>query len=116
MNNVVIKINDTTMKELEKMPDRITYAVARQTLDRIGSTKITPYKTGKMEATMFSSGVRGSNGNYEIGNYINYAKYVYAMPQNVNWTNPLSKAQWFETFWKSSGKSVLENVVARYKL
>jgi hypothetical protein len=28
----------------------------------------------------------------------------------------LSKAQWFETFWKSQGKSVLDNVVARYKI
>ena len=116
MSNIVIKINDKTMKELEKMPDIIIYAVARQTLDRVGSSKITPYKTGKMEMTMFSSGVRGSNGDYSIGNFTNYASYVYAMPQSVNWTNPLSKAQWFKTFWKSQGKSVLENVVARYKI
>ena len=66
--------------------------------------------------TMFSNGVKGSNGDYSIGNFTNYAGYVYAFPQSVNWTNPLSKAQWFETFWKSQGKSVLENVVARYKI
>jgi len=116
MSSVVFKINDKTMKELEKLPDKVCYAVARQFLDRIGSSKVTPYKTGKMEMSMFSSGVKGSNGNYYIGNFVNYAGYVYAFPQSVNWTNPLSKAQWFETFWKSQGKSILENVVARYKI
>jgi hypothetical protein len=116
MSDVVIKINDKTMKELEAFPDKVVYAVARETLDRVGSSKITPYKTGKTEMTMFQAGVRGSNRDYSIGNFTNYASYVYAMPQSVNWTNPLSKAQWFETFWKSSGKSVLENVVARYKI
>lgn len=116
MSSVVVKINDKTIQELKNMPDRITYAVARQTLDRVGPAKITPYKTGKMEMTMFSNGVRGSNGDYSIGNFTNYAGYVYAFPQSVNWTNPLSKAQWFETFWKSQGKSVLDNVVARYKI
>lgn len=115
-NAVIVKINDKTIKQLENMPDKAVYAVARQTLDRVGSSKITPYKTGKMEMSMFSSGVKGSNKNYSIGNYTNYAGYVYAFPQSVNWTNPLSKAQWFETFWKSQGKSVLENVVARYRI
>ena len=116
MSSVVVKINEKTIQELKNMPDRITYAVARLTLDRVGSAKITPHKAGKMEMTMFSSGVKGSNGNYSIGNYTNYAGYVYAFPQSVNWTNPMSKAQWFETFWKSQGKSVLDNVVARYKI
>lgn len=116
MSDVVIKINDKTMQKLGRLPDKMCYAIARQCLDRIGSSKITPYKTGKMESTMFQAGVKGSNGDYSIGNFTNYAGYVYAFPQSVNWTNPLSKAQWFEAFWKSSGKSVLENVVARYKI
>ena len=117
MNNaVVVHINDKTMKELEKLPDKEVYAVARQFLDRVGSSKVTPYKTGKMEMSMFSSGVKGTNKNYYIGNFTNYAGYVYAFPQSVNWNNPLSKAQWFENYWKSNGKSIFENVVARYKI
>lgn len=113
---VTIKINKQTIKKLEDAPDVIMYAIARQTLDKVGSSKITPYKTGKMEMTMYQNGVIGSNGNYEIGNYTNYASYVYSKPQSTNWTNPLSKAQWFDTFWKSNGNSITENVVARYKL
>ena len=49
MSSVVVKINEKTIQELKNMPDKITYAVARQTLDRVGSAKITPYKTGKIE-------------------------------------------------------------------
>lgn len=116
MNDVVININDKTMKELEKFPDVALYAVARQFLDRIGAAKVTPYKTGKMEMSMFQAGVRGADKNYSIGNFTNYASIVYGFPQSVQWTNPRSKAQWFETYWKASGKSILENVVERYKL
>lgn len=116
MSSVVVKINEKTIQELKNMPDIVMYATARQFLDRVGSSKVTPYKSGKMEGTMFSNGVKGSNKEYQIGNYTDYAGYVYAYPQNVNWTNPMSKAQWFETFWKSQGKSVLENVVARYRI
>lgn len=114
--SVTIKFNKATMKKLEELPDLVTYAIARQTLDKIGSSKITPYKSGKMQMTMFQAGVRGSNGNYYIGNFTNYASYVYKKPQSTNWTNPLSKAQWFDTFWKSSGNLITESVVERYKL
>ncbi len=107
--------NKSTFKKLQNAPDVIMYEIARQTLDRIGSSKITPRNTGKMEQTMFNSGVRGSNGNYEIGNYTNYAQYVYKM-NGVNWTNPLSKAQWFDTFWKSNGGIIADNIIARYRL
>lgn len=115
-NAVIVRINNKTMKELEQMPDKIMYAVARQYLDRVGSSKVTPYKTGRMQGTMYSNGVRGSNKNYYIGNFTDYAGYVYGFSDSVNWTNPLSKAQWFETYWKSQGKSILDNVVARYKI
>lgn len=115
--SVTIKYNKSTMNKLKLLPDKMVYEIARQTLDRVGSMKITPYKTGRMERTMFSSGVKKDmSGVYTIGNYINYAHYVYAKPQNTNWTNPKSKAQWFDYFWKSQGKNVFNNVVSRYKI
>lgn len=113
---VVIKINDKTMKELERLADKEVYEIARVFLDKVETSKITPYKTGTMQRTMSSSGVKGSNNNYYIGNFTNYAGYVYARPQNTNWTNPLSEAQWFETYWKRNGKTIFENVVARYRI
>lgn len=115
--SVEIKYNKTTMNKLKMLPDKIVYEIARQTLDRVGSMKITPYRTGRMERTMFSEGVKKtSSGVYTIGNYIGYAQYVYAMPQNTKWTNPNSKAKWFDYFWRTQGKNVFESVVKRNKI
>ena len=105
------------MDKLKKVPDKVVYEVARQTLDRVGSIKITPYRTGKMERTMFQKGVvKDSSGIYTIGNYTDYAQKVYNKPQGTNWTNPNSKSKWFEWFWRTNGKSVFESTVARYKI
>lgn len=115
--SVTVKYNKSTMNKLNKLPDETVYEIARQTLDRVGSTKITPYRTGRMERTMFSNGVkRNISGVYTIGNYIDYAQHVYKKPQNTNWTNPKSKAQWFDWFWKNNGKSVFNSVVGRNKI
>lgn len=115
--SVTIKYNKTTMNKLKTLPDKTVYEIARQTLDRVGSRKITPYKTGRMERTMFSEGVKKDSKNiYTIGNYTNYAKIVYDMPQSTNWTNPNSKAKWFDYFWRTQGKNVFESVVSRYKI
>lgn len=114
---VTVKYNQTTMNKLKKLPDKEVYEIARQTLDRVGSMKITPYRTGRMENSMFSNGVKkGSNNSYTIGNYTDYASYVYKKPQSTKWTNPNSKAKWFEYFWKSQGTNVLNSVVARNRL
>lgn len=47
--SVTVKYNKATFKKLKELPDKDIYEIARQTLDRVGSMKITPYKTGKME-------------------------------------------------------------------
>lgn len=115
--SVVIKYNKTTMKNLKQLPDKIVYEIARQTLDRVGSMKITPYKTGRMENSMFSNGVKKSNSSiYTIGNYTKYAQYVYKKPQNTKWTNPNSKSKWFDYFWRTQGKNLTNSVIARNKI
>lgn len=119
--SVTIKYNKSTMNKLKKLPDKVVYEIARQTLDRVGSMKITPYGKERaghihMEQTMFSEGVKKDGKVYTIGNYTSYAKYVYAKPQRTNWTNPNSKAQWFDWFWRTQGKNVFESTVSRYKI
>ena len=117
MMDVTVKYNKATMDLLKTLPDKEIYEVARQTLDRVGSMKITPYKTGRMEGSMFSTGVKKSSPKvYTIGNYTKYAVYVYKRPQNTKWTNPNSKAKWFNYFWKTQGNSVIDAVVKRNKI
>ena len=92
----------------------ITYAIARQTLD-ITFPHI-PKLTGKMRKTSMAAGVRGQNGDYYIGSYTNYAKYVWVKPKNTNWSEPNTFGKWYEEIWKKQGKSIVDSCVGRYSL
>lgn len=92
----------------------ITYATARQTLD-ITFPHI-PKLTGKMRKTSMAAGVRGQNGDYYIGSYTNYAKYVWVKPKSTNWSEPNTFGKWYEEIWKKQGKSIVDSCVGRYSL
>ena len=92
----------------------ITYAVARQTLDR--TYPHIPQLTGKMRKTSMAAGVRGQNGDYYIGSYTNYAKYVWVRPKSANWSEPNTFGKWYEEIWKKQGKSIVDSCVGRYSL
>ena len=92
----------------------ITYAIARQTLD-ITFPHI-PKLTGKMRKTSMAAGVRGQNGDYYIGSYTNYAKYVWDKPKSTNWSEPNTFGKWYEEIWKKQGKSIVDSCVGRYSL
>ena len=92
----------------------ITYAIARQTLD-ITFPHI-PKLTGKMRKTSMAAGVRGKNGDYYIGSYTNYAKYVWVKPKSTNWSEPNTFGKWYEEIWKKQGKSIVDSCVGRYSL
>ena len=103
-------------KKIEQMPDRVVYGIARATLDQVGSMQVTPYLTGNMERTMYAGGVKKDAEGYYIGNFTDYASYVYKMPQSTKWTRPGSKAQWFENVWLQKGEAITNETIARYKL
>ena len=92
----------------------ITYAIARQTLD-ITFPHI-PKLTGKMRKTSMAAGGRGQNGDYYIGSYTNYAKYVWIKPKSTNWSEPNTFGKWYEEIWKKQGKSIVDSCVGRYSL
>ena len=92
----------------------ITYATARQTLD-ITFPHI-PKLTGKMRKTSMAAGVRGQNGDYYIGSYTHYAKYVWIKPKSTNWSEPNTFGKWYEEIWKKQGKSIVDSCVGRYSL
>ena len=92
----------------------ITYAVARQTLDR--TYPHIPKLTGKMRKTSMAAGVRGQNGDYYIGSYTSYAKYVWVKPKSTNWSEPNTFGKWYEEIWKKQGKSIVDSCVGRYSL
>lgn len=107
--NASFKWNAKTKFMLSKAPEKILRQIARQTLDYTGSSKVTAYRTGKTEQSMYSQGVQGDfkTGLY-IGNFTDYADKVY-VKQGVHWTNPNTKTRWFEYVWNKYGKGITEN-------
>ena len=89
MNDTVILkwapgVEDRLTKDI---PDNIVHEVATATLSLV--TPTIPERTGKMKRSTTAGGVRGGNGEYYIGSYTDYAKYVYVMDNNkTHWTTP----------------------------
>lgn len=95
-------------------PKDIMHDIAERTLMMTFPT--IPELTGKMKQTSLAHGVQGSNMNYTIGSYTNYASYVYVMPKKTNWTTPGTNAYWFNEVWVKHGKSIVREAVERNKL
>lgn len=108
--------NNNTKTLLKQAPDKMIYAIARRTLDEVGSSKITPYDTGRMERTMYSSGVKQDSQGYYIGNFTDYSSIVYNYGQGTNWSRETTEPQWFDNYWKTRGALITEECVREYKL
>lgn len=110
------KWNEKTKILLGEAPEKVLFAIARQTLDYTGTSKVVAYRKGKTEGTMLSEGVKGDfNSGFYIGNFTDYASYVY-VKEGVNWTNPNTKTKWFEYIWKKHGKTITQNAIKEYKI
>ena len=105
--------NKHLKKEFEKHIGNILYDVARQCLD--SSYSITPRTTGKMANTSMAKGVQTASYNDKyIGNYTDYAIYVWKMnADRTNWTTPGTTSKWFENTMKSKGATFILNAVSK---
>ena len=97
------------------IPDQIVHEVAVSTLNLVQPT--IPERTGKMKRSTMAGGVRGGNGEYYIGSYTNYAKYVYVMDNDkTHWTTSGTNSYWFREYWLKHGQAILNMVVEENKL
>ena len=114
--DATFKWNEKTKILLQNAPEKILRQVARETLDRTGSSKVTAYNTGKTERSMYTHGVQGNfEEGFYIGNFTDYASYVYPK-SGVNWTNANTQTKWFEFIWTKYGKGILNNAIQVNKL
>jgi hypothetical protein len=104
-DNVKVNWYPGKKKEVLDASDKIMYSIARQTLDK--SLVHIPFKSGKMRQTSMSAGVRGSNKNYYIGSYTNYAKYVWFMPSTTNWSEPGTFGKWYQKIYTRQKKNIV---------
>ncbi len=97
-------------KQLDNYVDKTVYHVARNTLD-LTAIHI-PYLSGDMKRDIMAYGVKGRNKVYTLGFLsAKYTPYVWDYPQNTNWTNPNSYAQWFVTEYKKDKDKINRQAV-----
>lgn len=120
MDNVDFKVNwnANAQRKLEEYPDKVVYTVARITLDKAYPTipLSNMVNAGKLRQSSASAGVRGSNGNYYVGSYTNYAMAVYTMEERfpkVNWTTPGTTGKWYQKLWDKQGNAILQTAIER---
>ena len=122
MGNVEVKVNwnANAQKRLKEYPDKVVYTVARITLDKAFTNIPLSGKvnSGKLRQSSTSAGVRGSNGDYYVGSYTNYAMAVYTMEErhNVNWTTPGTGGKWYDKLYKKEGNAILSTALERNEL
>lgn len=113
-----VEWNSGARQELKEMPDRAVYTIARITLD-------TTYQhiplsrnknAGKLRQTSMDAGVRGGNGNYYIGSYTDYAKYVWNMGDGTKWSTPGTFGKWYEEVFKQNYSKIVNTALERNKL
>lgn len=102
--------NKKTKQILENSPDKIMFATGRILLDMTLPT--IPYgETGNLRKTTMAAGVKKNAKSYVVGSYTKYAKIVYNMGDNTNWTTPGTGNKWFSKMWKLKKNIILSNAI-----
>lgn len=112
--SVKVKLNPSIKSQINNTCNKITYGIARQTLDL--TLPHIPLYTGKLRKTSMGAGVRGSETHYYIGSYTDYAKKVWNKPKGTNWSEPNTFAKWYEVIWEKKRTDIIENSTRRYGL
>lgn len=117
--SVELKLNNKTLIEIEDLPDKVLYKMARKTLDY--SYTIIPLSRGKKTSGQLRRdtmvyGVRGSKGDYYIGSPTRYANYVWHLPEKgTNWTTDSTTSKWFNVALKRYEKVIVDSSIEQAK-
>jgi hypothetical protein len=110
---ITVKWKPGAKDKLLDTPNKITYGIARMTLDLTLPT--IPMKTGEMRKSSMSAGVRTIDGKYCIGSYTPYAKYTYVM-DDAKRTTPGTNSRWYAKIWESKKSTIIDTIVNKEKL
>lgn len=112
MNVEVEIIKGIPKQQIEKFEDKVVYNTTILTREYTKSANTYPYLTGRLRASEVSSPVVGSNKEYGLTAGVKYATYVWNY-NNVNWTNPSTRPQWYYTTYKNQTATIVSNAVVR---
>jgi hypothetical protein len=112
MNVEVEIIKDIPKQQIEKFEDKVVYNTAILTREYTKSANAYPYLTGRLRSSEVSSPVVGVNKEYGLTAGVKYASRVWDY-NNVNWTNPSTRPQWYYTTFKNQTNTIVSNAVVR---
>lgn len=113
--DIEVKIIKGIPKEqIEKFEDRVVYNTAVATREYTKSRNAFPYLTGTLRREEVAAPIIGSNKEYGLTSGVDYAKYVWKM-NDVNWTNPSTKPQWYYSSFNEKGALLLTEAVIKAK-
>ena len=105
------------INELKTFEQKVVYSCADITLNF--TEPHIPYLSGDLSRGSLSKGVMTTGKlSYSLGYDANISPYgstVYGYPQDTNWTNKRSYAQWYHTEWKNQKETILGLSVTRAK-
>lgn len=115
MINVKIDIpKDLPIRKLEKYIDDTVFNIARITLDYTNDKKHFPRLHGDLIDSSVAQGVtKYAKDSYYLGTdgSVEYAQYVWKMPEGTNWTNPNTYPQWYYTEFKREKEQIVSRAV-----
>ena len=117
MNNVSIEIEivkDLPIDEIKKYADLVVLGVARQTKDYTASDNRYPYRTGNLQISSMAQEVRKEQDYVyclDVPGGADYAHYVWNMPQESNWTNPNTYAQWYDKVYNEKKEIITQQAI-----
>lgn len=96
-------------KGVENFMDSTTKNIARTTLSMTAGHF--PRLTGDLERGSYSYGVSGGNNSYSLGTTVSYGSRVWDYPQNTNWTNPSTLAQWYYKVFQNHKEGIVNQAI-----
>ena len=105
-------IKELPKEQIEQFIDKTVYNTVVLTREYTKSANAFPYLTGELMRQEVAQPVTGSNKSYELLSGVDYAKYVWNY-NNVKWTNPSTRPQWYLSTYEKEKASILSNAVAR---
>lgn len=105
------------VKQLTEFCDDVVFGVARATLDFTNTGSHFPYLTGELNRASMAEGVvKEKYATYHVGaEGVDYAPYVWGMPQMTNWTNPNTYAQWYLKQFKEKKELIMDRAISTAK-
>lgn len=110
-------VKELPVKELAQYCDDVVFNEARATLDFTNTGEHFPYLTGELNRASMAEGVvKESYATYHVGaSGVSYAPAVWKYPQNTNWTNKNTYAQWYVTQFKEKKELIIDKAVSMAK-